>query len=268
MFAQVQFNFGPTSFDRVYQAALPLIPGGILAMGVMLARPGVGSPVWSALVSHPYAVGGAVMLAAYIAGFILFGLSALITGTLSGIAIHVTFRSWNPIRASYSLSKYTLWRQVAARFLGKELTPTIPESVPPTTAMEKINASIQQLGAKTQHDQLWEEWYRILQDYILRDTPLVTNYDAFFWLTLHATGWAGIAVCFASSHERHWPVYFVAAIFILFGSMFPFLATLNYLTGERLTYWTFTAKLLSEVRAREAMESGAQSSTACEERSK
>jgi len=47
----------------------------------------------------------------------------------------------------------------------------------------------------------------------------------------------------------------LASVFILFGALFPFLATLNYLGTERLSYWDFTARLLAEVRTRELQKS-------------
>lgn len=121
--------------------------------------------------------------------------------------------------------------------------------------MEKIEAGIKSLGTKQQHDALWEEWYRILQDYLLRDIPVVSNEGAFVWVGLQSTGWASVALCFVSPYARHWAVYMLASMFILFGALFPFLATFSYLSSDRLAYWDFTARLLAEIRKPAMQES-------------
>ncbi len=249
MVPQVHFNFGPTSFDRFYQLSLPLIPGGVFTGGALIAKPNLGIWFRSAFTFHSYAGMAAFIFAAYLAGSVFFTLSAILTGIVSAIAQGVAFRSWTPLRASWSLSKCTIWRQVATRFLG-ELAPALPDSSPTASVMEKIQAPMTNLANKTQHDQLWEEWYRVLQDYLLRDTPLISNDVMVVWLAGQATAWAFLALSFVTPHARHWPVYVLSAIVILIGTMFPFLVTLNYLQSERLSYWDFTARLLAEIRAR------------------
>lgn len=249
MMPQIHFNFGPTSFDHFYQAFLPLIPGGVFTGGLLIAHPQLALSLRNALGVSPYVSLAALVFVAYVVGFVLSALSAILTGVVSGIAQGVVFRSWTPARSSWLLSQCTVWRKVAARFLGDELTPALPQTPPASSVVEKITAPMKNLTNKQQHDAEWEEWYRILQDYLLRSVPLVSNETAFGWVILEATGWAFVVVSFMSPHARHWGVYLAAAPLILYGAFFPFVATLGYLTAERLNYWDFTARLLAEVQA-------------------
>lgn len=254
MIPQIHLTFGPTSLDRVYQFSLPLIPGGLFTGGVLFAHPALGVSLRNALgLSQPASL-FAFVLAAYVAGFVLFAASGIVTGIVSGIVQGAVFRKWVPMRWSRLLSQSSVWRSVASEFLGNKLRPSFPQNEPPASVLEKITASIKQIGEKNQHDAIWEEWYRVLQDYLLRDVPIISNDVAFTWVGLQATGWAGVALCFFDPAARHWVVYLLAAVFILFGSLFPFFATLGYLSNERLTYWDFTAKLLAEVHARERQQ--------------
>ncbi len=251
MVPQVHFNFGPTSFDRLYQLSLPLIPGSVFTGGLLLAHPALGFSLRNALGLSQYAGLVTLVFAAYVVGFVLFASSSILAGIAFGIAQGLVFRSWIPTRWSWLFSQCTAWRKVAARFLGEELAPALPGNQPASSVMEKIMAPMKDLADKQQHDALWEEWYRILQDYLLRDVPIISNEIAFIWVGLQATGWAGVALCFVNPSARHWAVYMLASVFILFGALFPFLATLTYLGTERLSYWDFTARLLAEVRAQE-----------------
>jgi hypothetical protein len=249
MAPQFHFNFGPTSFDRAYQLSLPLIPGGLFTGGLLMAHPGLALSARNALGLGENMGFLVLVFVAYAVGFVMFAASAILTGIVSGITQGLVFRSWTPTRWSWLLSQSTVWRQVATEFLGKVLAPAMPENQPPTSVMEKIMAPMKDLSNKQQHDALWEEWYRVLQDYLLRDVPVISNEIAFVWVGLQATGWASVALCFMSPHARHWAVYLLSSTFILFGALFPFLAMLSYLGSERLTYWDFTARLLAEIHS-------------------
>src|SRR5713226_6738308 len=174
MIPQVHFNFGPTSFDRFYQLTLPVIPGGVFTGGFLLTRPDLSVALRGAFAFHPYASTVAFIFATYVVGFLFFGFSAMLTGIVSGITQGLVFRSWVPLRASYLLSQCTNWRQVAATFLG-DLAPAIPSNPPPASVIEKITRPIKEATERLKHDELWEEWYRVLQDYLLRDVPQVSN---------------------------------------------------------------------------------------------
>jgi hypothetical protein len=250
MIPQVHFNFGPTSFDRFYQLTLPVIPGGVFTGGLLLARPDLSVALRGAFAFHPYASMVAFVFTTYVVGFLFFGFSAMLTGIVSGITQGLAFRSWTPVRASYFLSKCTIWRQVATEFLGDKLTPILPTSPPAATWIEMIKHPMKDLTERRQNDELWEEWYRVLQDYLLRDVPQVSNDVVFVWLGAQATAWAIMALCFVNLQVRHWWIYVPAALLIFFGAFFPFLTTLIYLSNERLSYWDFTARLLAEVRLR------------------
>jgi hypothetical protein len=198
MIPRVHFSLGPTSFDRFYQAFLPLIPGGVFIGGLLVAHPGFGLLLRNAFGFSEYADLGALVFAAYVVGFVLFASSS--------------------------------------------------------SVMEKIMAPMRDLAKRQQHDALWEEWYRILQGYLLRDVPVVSNEIAFVWVALQAAGWASLALCLVNPYARHWVVFVLASVFILFGVLFPFLVTLSYLSTERLSYWDFTARLLAEIRSREMQQ--------------
>jgi len=250
MIPQVHFNFGPTSLDRFYQLALPLVPGGVFIGGLLMTRPGLGQPLWDVVGLGQYGLLLILLFAAYVAGVLLFAFSAMVTVVVSGFA-SIPFNSWKPVRASYFLSQCSIWRQVASKFLG-ELAPVLPQNPPPVSVTEKIMRSMKDLTEKHQHDELWEEWYRILQDYLLRDVPTFPNEMLFVWTGLQATGWATIALSFVTPVLRHWPVYVLVAILISFAALLPLLAGLSYLGSERLSYWYFTARLLAEIRKAEA----------------
>ncbi len=187
MIPQVHFNFGPTSFERFYQLGLPLIPGGVFSGGLIITRLDLTGPLRSAFAFHPYVGIAAFLFTAYVIGFVFFGLGVLLTGSISAVAQGFVFRLWAPSRWSYVLSQCTIWRQVAASFLGTELAPAMPKGEPTSSAFEKIKAQIADLGNKTRNDQLWEEWYRVLQDYLLRDVPLISNDVMFVWVAMQGT---------------------------------------------------------------------------------
>jgi hypothetical protein len=251
MIPQIHLNFGPTSFDRFYQVLLPLIPGGLLTLGLLMTHLGLSLWMQSVLGLSGYAYISVLIFVAYTAGFLLFGASSILAGIVSGTVQSLVFLHWRPKGWGWLLSQSTIWRKVAARFLGEGLTPKIQENQAPTTVMEKLLSGMKDFANKQQEDALWEEWYRILQDYLLRDVPIISNDNAFALVGLQATGWAIVAVCFSSPYVQHWPVYLLASTFIIFGALFPFLIALSYLGTERLSYWDFTARLLAEVHARE-----------------
>ena len=250
MLPQIHLNFGPTAFDRVYQIALPLVPGSVFVGGLLLARSDLVTKVQAATGFGPHVVPIILGIGTYACGLMLFGLSAIITGTASGIAQNLAFRSWAPIRGSYLLSQCTVWRKVALEFLGA-LAPVPPENPPAVSLIEKINQGMKEVRDRLKHDELWEEWYRILQDYLLRDSQLLASDQMFLWIGLEAIGWAVLTLSFFTPYVRHWPLYGIAAIFILFGAFLPFLVLLGYVGSERLSYWDFTAKLLAEIKKRE-----------------
>jgi len=195
MTPQFHFNFGPTSFDRAYQLSLPLIPGGLFIGGLLMAHSGLAQSARNAL-GLGENMGFIVLVSAtYTVGFVLFEASGLLAGIVSGITQGLVFRRWTPTRWSWLLSQTTIWRQVATEFLGKALTPALPPNLTPTSVMEMIKAPMKDFANKQQHDALWEEWYRILQDYLLRDVPVISNETAFVWVGLQSTGWAGLALC-------------------------------------------------------------------------
>lgn len=72
MTPQINFDFGPTSFDRAYQLSLPLIPGGLFVGGLLMAHPGLALSARNALGLGESAAFVALAFVAYAFGFVLF----------------------------------------------------------------------------------------------------------------------------------------------------------------------------------------------------
>ena len=252
MFPEVHLNFDRLMFDRLYQFLLvPFIPGAVLVGGLVVLRPDLASSFVTVWGINPYVRLGIVVVAAYIVGWVLFGGSLLITGVATGIFSQL-LRKHTFVRSNQGLWQRSNWRKLAEKFLGPELTPIAPSTVIPSP--EKITP--EQIGTsfkKNVQDSMnynaeWEEWYNILQDYLLRDVPLISNDTMTLIMALETTGWAIIFLSVASSHARHWEFPVLGAALILIGILTPIGVVSSYLTSDRLTYWAFTARLLAEVR--------------------
>ena len=115
-------------------------------------------------------------------------------------------------------------------------------------------------NARMEHNAQWQEWYNVLQDYLLPGTPVLDADAAFVLLGVQATGWAVICLSVLSGHTLHWAIVALAWFFVFVGSTFYFFSALAYATSDRLTYWDFTARLLAEIRKMELRENSGQAS--------
>ena len=251
---EVRLNLDRPTIQHIYELFLPIIPGGTLVMGLLSAR-----PEWLVHLGAASGVGyysriAGIVFLAYVAGLMLFVLSIHVGGLLMGALNEIYSRSpkLRPVRINLSISQNRVWRTVADAFLGKQLAPT-----PPALSGSGLFTNSTQFqqpvpAAVLQYDQDWNDWYNLLQDYVLRGIPVLAN-EAFFLFTItQATGWAIIVVSANSHFGRHHPIsLFIVALLVLLTALLPFLASYYYQRFDRLSALDFTARLLAEIRARE-----------------
>ena len=257
MFPQIHFNFGPTSVDKLYQILLPLVPGSIVVAGTLVLRPSLRSQLAGIHDPNSYIWLGILVFCAYVVGYILYALSGTVAGLISG-GLLLVFNFWNPERPNFLLSQRPIWRRVTAQFLGN-LGPAEPQ-MPPITAetVADVGTMFQtNVNARLESNAQWQEWYNVLQDYLLRETPALKPDAAFVLLGVQAIGWAAICLSVLSGHPLKWTIVALAWLFVFVGSTFYFFSALSYATSDRLTYWDFTARLLAEIRSPTARVPGA-----------
>jgi len=256
MFPQIHLNFGPTSVDKLYQIAVPLIPGSLVVAGTFLLRPSLRSQLAAIFDPHSSVWFGTLLLCTYVVGYILYALSGTAAGFVSG-GLLLVFNFWNPERPNFLLSQRPIWRKVAGEFLGKTLAPAEPPAIAITPENIGTAGSMfkDSFNARIEHNAQWQEWYNVLQDFLLKGTPVLNPDAAFVLLGVQATGWAVIYLSVLSGHALSWTIVALAWLFVFVGSSFYFFSTLSYVTSDRLTYWDFTAQLLAETRKAESATS-------------
>jgi hypothetical protein len=178
----------------------------------------------------------------YIAGLILYGFSATLTGFFSILLTQLFFRIWPPKRLNEQPAKSTIWRRVAAEFLGT-LTPQLTGPSLPAIAS---------------YDVEWGDFYNVLQDYLFKGAPVLANEALLFFTYLQAAGWALMYLYWRTAIHGHWSVLLVSVTIILSAASFPFVANFSYWKYDRLTAWDFTARLINEIKMREKSVSSSQ----------
>ncbi len=237
MLPEVHVNFDQLTFERVYQIFLPLIPGCTLVGGLLMAHPQGTSALAAALGLGRYARIGALICCVYVVGLILYGFGVVITSYCSMLLawlfgkIKIPF----PERQNQVPSKSTIWRRVASEFLGT-LTP-----LPPSPPLPPIAGN----------DVEWQDFYNVLQDYVLRRSPILHNELLLLFTNLQAAGWALTYLFWRTALRGHWSVILVSIILILFTASFPFGVNFVYWKYDRLTPWDFTARLINEIKIHE-----------------
>lgn len=250
MFPEIHFNFGTVGFDRVYLYFLPFVPGLVLAGGVVLVRPDLALRL---PVAGPYIRLVVLLSVAYIVGLVLLGMSTIIAAAAL-VAWAAFFGRRSKGRDNLALSQSANWRNVAAKFLGPELTPRalMPTAEgPASTPVQQIAASFAAVKSAQQLDEQWKEWYDVLQEYVLRDVPYVSLDTVMLALAFQATGWALVGFLRVMPDARFWLTHVIAVSFIVVGVLIPWGAVSRYVNSDRLSYWDFTARLLAEVRKRD-----------------
>jgi hypothetical protein len=255
----VHVNLDRPTIQHIYQLFLPLVPGGALVIGLLSAHPDWFGRFGAASGVGYYSRIAGIIFLAYAVGLMLFLLSVHFGALLTYYLGNLCARSpkLRPIRTNLSISQNRVWRTVAAEFLGKQLAPT-PPALPgvdlftdTTNLPPPVPLSVQR------YDVDWLDWYNVLQDFVLRGTPVLAPDVYFLFTIVQATGWAVIIVSFYSLLGRHHPVALsVVALLVLFTAMVQFMANYFYQQFDRLMPADFTARLLAEIRAREDANRG------------
>lgn len=234
---EIHVNFGQLALERIYQLFLPLIPGGTLVGGLVLAHPAASNTMAATLGLGRYSRVGLLVLIVYIVGWLLHGFSIFVTGNCSALLGYIVGKKWPPKRENEVPSKSFIFRRVASEFLGTALTPS-PPAQPPLLPF---------LG----NDVEWQDFYNVLQDYVLRGKAVVSNEGWFIFTHMQATGWALLYLYSRTPLHRHWSVIVVAISVIFLGATFPFGNNYWYWRYDRLTPWDFIARLINEIRMRD-----------------
>lgn len=233
---EIHVNFGQITFERFYQVFLPLIPGGTLVGGLVLAHPQRVHDMEFNLGLGRYSRVVILVCSVYIAGLILYGISLAISGNCSVFLAGLVPKLWPPMRPNEAPSKSWVWRCVASEFLGTSLSPPhLPMPAPPLSG----------------NDVQWQDLYNVLQDYALRGAAVLPNELLLVFTHLQATGWALFYLYWKTGLRGHWSVMVASVILILSFAPVPFTANFFYWKYDRITPWDFTARLINEIKIRE-----------------
>ena len=254
MLPEVHVNLDRPTIHHIYELFLPLFPGGVLVAGLVVAHPQFSIRAAAVGIGY-YSRVAAVVFVAYTAGLILYALSTIFGALLSFLLTNLYFGSakLRPFRNNRTISQNHVWRTVASTFLGQQLVPP-----PPATGLFTTVPPAPQPAAQNelQHDLDWNDWYDVLQDYVLRKAPLLPPDAHFFWTIIQATGWAFAVLSLQPGLGRHWSILIVVAPVVLLCALIQFGATYTYFKYDRLTSADFTARLLAEIRQREDASRG------------
>lgn len=232
---EIHVDLNQVTFERVYQLFLPLMPGGALVGGLVFAHPDKASAVVLTLGLGQYSRFVFFFFCVYAVGLMLYGFSMVITGNCSMLLSHVVGKVVSPKRPNEVSAKSTIWRRVATEFLGT-LTP-----VSPPLPAHPISGN----------DVEWQDFYNVLQDYVLRGAPVLANELLLLFTYLQATSWALLFLYWNSPLHGHWSVLMVSVTLIVFGALLPFSANFVYWKYDRLTPWDFIARLINEIKMRQ-----------------
>src|SRR5882757_6740247 len=153
MLPEIHVNFGPVTFERIYQIFLPLIPGGTLVGGLILAYPQRVHDAEVTIGLGRYSRVAVLACSIYLVGFILYGFSLMISANCTVFLSNIVYKFWPPNRPNEAASKSWVWRRVASEFLGPSF------SLSPYTAPVPLPGYL--------FDVEWRAVYKILHDYIL-----------------------------------------------------------------------------------------------------
>jgi len=161
----------------------------------------------------------------------------MVTGNFCTLLAYIFSKLSFPKRPNELPSKSTVWRRVASEFLGQTLAPLpAPMPAPPLQG----------------NDVEWQDLYNVLEDYILRGVPILSNEIYLLFTYLQAAGWALLYLYWKPALRGHWSVIVVATTVIVSSAGMPFLANYFYWKYDRLTAWDFTARLINEIKIRKS----------------
>jgi hypothetical protein len=252
---EVHVSLDRPTIQHIYQLFLPFFPGGTLILGLALARPDSLAYFAASRGIGYYSLIVAAVFLAYVAGLMLYSLSLNFGAILSTILNQLCWTSTKcrPTRNNATTSQNHVWRTVAAAFLGKQLTPSSPAGLAGSGLFTSSNDFPHGVPASVQqYDLDWNDWYNVLQDYVLRGVPVLPSEVFFLFMIIQATGWALLIVSVPSRLGRQHPVALVViALLVVFSALTQFGASYFYFKYDRLPAMELTARLLAEIRERE-----------------
>lgn len=254
-----RIDLGRVSYARSLEAVAPLLPGGVLVIGILSTWPEVFSRLFGTPPGYYVAIASTVLVA-YAIGFVLMYLaSALAYGVLGALSQFMAFEKGHRI-----LAKNLQWRKVAAEFLGERLAPDTQapfyeESFKLALKMAESESDeyerakkvkeiwLKQLPLK-QADFEWESWYDILQEYFAGVRTIIDESAHVVIIIIHSVGWSTVFLWIISPQLRHPLVIVVSLLAIVLGVILPVSIFYNYSKTDPLLLSQLTARILGELR--------------------
>lgn len=232
MWLPVPVDLKSLSFDRTYELLAPLLPGGFLAFGFVLGHPDVMVRTASVLELGPYSRWVFLIVSAYASGFLFYYISVWPSILLGGVVSRIvrrerSLRPETDKRGNLTSSKRQSWRKVAIKLFGADLFP----------------------ASETSEE--WYDWYNALQDYITGGERSIPSQIRITVNSLSATGWSIVIVRMSTPVFHHWFFWVPAILAILLETVVLSASEIMYWSTDRMTYWSFTARLLRELRKKE-----------------
>lgn len=252
MLPEVHVSLDRLTIQHIYQYVLPFVPGSTLVIGILWANSLFHGLSGASGLEYLLRI-AALAFIAYAVGLMLYALSAIFGSFVSTLTAMVWFSNpkWRPSRDNKTISRNRVWRNVTVNFLGTQLTPRPPDlpNANVYTAADQFFPNVP--IAVQQYDAEWNDWYNVLQDYVLRGGgfPLAPEV-AFFLNIIQATGWSSILLTLYLWHGGHWGLLTVEAAIVLDLATASFAAVYNYYKYDRLTPADLIARLLVEIRKR------------------
>ncbi len=249
-------NLDRPTIQHIYQLFLPIVPGGTLVIGILAAHPNYLKQLATATGVGYYSLVATTVFIAYSAGVMLYAFGVhfgLLLSTFVGVVFDRN-QKLRPFRENLSISQNHVWRTVADAFLGKQLAPA-PPTLPGSDGLF-TNAthfpSVPVPPIVQQYDTDWNDWYNVLQDYVLRSMPALAPEVYFLFTIAQATGWAVIITSLHAHIVRNHLLSFVVIAFVVSATaLVQFGSNFFYRRYDRLAATDLVARLLTEVRARE-----------------
>lgn len=222
MFPFQQIDLSKLSYAAVLDIVAPTLPGGLIALG-WLWRHG---DLFSALHDER-------ALKFLIAGFVIYvtGIVANYLTTMELVAFTTIFLI-KKMKVPDSPWVNTEWRNLAAKFLGPDLSPPLEDVQPPQvqqpehiSAFEKLSLTIQEnfrrSGAAIKFRSNWETWYEILRAYFPASRTPQQGFADFYFATFNSIGWACLIAAYLAPRHGHWSIW-MAGLLTIVASHFSF----------------------------------------------
>jgi hypothetical protein len=214
------------------------VPGGVLIVGGMALRPDLSASFLQLSYLGYYAKMVLIIFTSYVAGLIL---AMTIIGVIGGIGAFLGVSLGHYLKHRWHDDPWSnkMWREVAQKFIGEELTPVLDRSlaegevkallvqannIPDFTV--RMNEVLRVLGENTrlrvaQYE--WAEWYRVLDTYFPPPQPPQPTIASYFSQTAYCTAGA-ILVLLHFSGYKHSLLYW-ASYLTLVGCFLEYLFT-------------------------------------------